>query len=78
MQGWMGGQGVPQNYEKYCRDYDVNAHLYSFDLQGYGELMFPQDRVYCLAGFSDKVFDIMSMLESDRQALVNRIEQITL
>lgn len=78
MQGWMGGQGVPKNYKQYCQKYGVNSHLYSFDLQGYGTLMFPESNVYCLAGFSDKVFDIMSMLESDRQALVNRIESIEL
>jgi hypothetical protein len=31
-----------------------------------------------LAGFSDKVFDIMKMMEEDKKALYNRINQIQL
>ena len=40
--------------------------FYSFDLAGYGTLQIPQKDVYCLAGFSDKIFDIMKYYESDK------------
>ena len=37
----------------------------------------PKD-VYCLAGFSDKIFDIMKYYESDKNALINKINTIEL
>ena len=33
-------------------------------------------KVFALAGFSEKVFDIMQLLETDREALINEIEKI--
>ena len=41
-------------------------------------MQFPEQNVYCLAGFSEKVFDIMKLLEEDRQALIHRIESVVL
>ena len=38
----------------------------------------PQWNVYALAGFSEKVFDVMAKLEQDREALVREIEAIEL
>ncbi len=52
--------------------------VYSFDLKGYCTLQFPQERVYCLAGWSDRVFDIMQKLDADPQALVREIEAVPL
>jgi 60 kDa SS-A/Ro ribonucleoprotein len=78
MQGWMGYDSPVKDFEQYKARTGANPFVYSFDLQGYGTLQFPENRIFCLAGFSDKVFDIMSMLESDRQALVNEIEAIEL
>jgi hypothetical protein len=49
--------------------------VYSFDLQGYGSLQFPEQNVFALAGFSDKVFDLMQLLETDRIALIREIEK---
>jgi|APTNR8051073442_1049403.scaffolds.fasta_scaffold00075_49 hypothetical protein len=48
--------------------------IWSFDLAGNGTLMFPEKRVRCMAGFSEKVFDVMSALENDPQALVHTVE----
>lgn len=52
-----------------------NPFVYSFDLAGNGSMQFPQSKVCFLAGFSDKVFDIMAMLEKDKNALVNTIKK---
>lgn len=41
-------------------------------------LQFPEDKVFALAGFSEKVFDLMALLETDRLALVREIEKISL
>ncbi len=78
MQGWVGG-GAPQKafaaYKKYT---GADPFIYSFDLQGYGSLQFPENKVFALAGFSEKVFDLMGVLEKDPMILVRQIEAVTL
>jgi 60 kDa SS-A/Ro ribonucleoprotein len=63
------------NYKKIAPD----AKLYLFDLSGYGKvpLTIKKNDVYLLAGWSDKIFDILSAMENTRSALEN-INQITL
>ncbi len=78
MQGWMGGYTPDKAFAQYKSRYGANPYIYSFDLQGYGSLQFPEQKVFALAGFSDKVFDLMQLLESDRNALVNDIRRIEL
>ncbi len=78
MQGWVGsGNGNPSSMLKeYETKYGVNPYIYSFDLNNYGTLMFPENRVCAIAGFSEKVFDIIKFLEEDKKALINKIESI--
>jgi hypothetical protein len=78
MQGWVGYEAPKASFHKYQRTYDATPFVYSFDLQGYGTLQFPEARVAALAGFSDKVFDLMKLLEQDREALVHKIEAVEL
>lgn len=78
MQSWMG-YGTPVSAANaYEKNYRVKPHFYNFDLAGYGTTMFPTERVYELVGFSEKVFDIMKLLETDKRALINRINQVEL
>ena len=42
----------------------------------YGTLQFPENNVFALAGFSDKVFDIIELLKTDRKALLNEVKSI--
>ena len=83
MQGWMAGGynrgGAPtEAFAGYRKRTGADPKVFSFDLQGYGTLMFPERNVYALAGFSEKVFDVMALLEQDREALVHEIEAVTL
>ena len=78
MQGWMGGHAPTKQYADYKRRAGADPYIYSFDLQGYGSLQLPEHKVFCLAGMSDKVFDIMQLLESDRRALVTKIKAVEL
>lgn len=86
MQGWLetawgfscSDKSVSKAFKEYKNKFDANPYLYSFDLQGYGTLEFPENNVFCLAGFSDKIFDIMKLLEQDKNALVNRIKKVEL
>jgi hypothetical protein len=83
MQGWMSSTdykgGAPTvAFARYRERMDADPVMFSFDLQGYGSLMFPERNVYGLAGFSEKVFDVMALLERDRDALVHEIEAVEL
>ncbi|AYN04696.1 TROVE domain-containing protein [Flavobacterium sp. 140616W15] len=55
-----------------------NAKLYLFDLAGYGQvpINIEKNDVYLIAGWSDKVFDVLHALEDKGSALnyINRIE----
>jgi hypothetical protein len=75
---WAQGSGNPQKALAAYRDRTgANPKLYSFDLLGYGSLAFPEKNVYTLAGFSDKVFDLMQVLESG-ESLVDVINKVEL
>ena len=56
-----------------------NAKLYLFDLVGYGQspLSLERDDVYLIAGWSDKVFDILNAIDEGESAL-NEIMKIEL
>jgi 60 kDa SS-A/Ro ribonucleoprotein len=55
-----------------------NAKMYLFDLAGYGNtpLNVLRDDVYLIAGWSDKIFDVLSAIEngSDALKMINTIE----
>lgn len=78
MQGWVGYDSPKKEFHAYEAIYDVSPYIYSFDLAGHGSLQFPENRVAAIAGFSDKVFDLMKLLEQDKQALVHKIEEVVL
>jgi len=77
MQGWIGYYTPESAHRQYKARWNVDPFIYSFDLAGYGTLQFPENRVFTLAGFSEKTFEVMKALEQDRKALVNRIEAVT-
>lgn len=78
MQGWVGYDAPTRAFADYKKRTGANPKIYSFDLTGHGTLQFPEPQVFCLAGFSEKVFDIMKLLEQDKNALVNAIESVEL
>ena len=76
MQGWIGGDAPTNAFSKYKKRVKSNPKIFSFDLNGYGSLQFPQQNIYAIAGFSEKVFDLMKALDGDRQALINKINAV--
>ena len=74
MQGWVGYHSPAAEFTAYKKRHDCNPYIYSFDLAGHGSMQFPENKVCALAGFSDKIFDVMSLLEQDRKALINVIK----
>jgi hypothetical protein len=89
MQGWMertasfsfmntNNTPLSKTFTDYKKRTGADPKIFSFDLNGYGTLQFPENNVFCIAGFSEKIFDVMKLLEEDREALINKIEQIEL
>lgn len=78
MQGWMGGHAPVKTFEAYKKRYGADPKIFSFDLQGYGTLQFPERNIHCLAGFSDKTMETLKFLDSDKSALIDEIEAIEL
>lgn len=79
---WDGRSTGAQHIEFYWNRYKTQvapgAKLYLFDLAGYGHapLRLLQNDVYLIAGWSDKVFEVLAALENGASALnaINKIE----
>ncbi|MCC6461545.1 MAG: TROVE domain-containing protein [Saprospiraceae bacterium] len=74
-----GNEQIAQVWEQYRRQVAPNAQLYLFDLAGYGNtpLDLRQDQgVHLIAGWSDKIFDVLAALETGQDAveLIRAIE----
>jgi hypothetical protein len=67
-------RAMPSYLAQYRQRRGKDPFVYSLDLAGHGTALFPESKVFCLAGFSPKIFDVMRMLETDRQALIKTIE----
>lgn len=73
----LTGTSISSLWKQY-KQIAPQAKLYLFDLSGYGNtpLNVQSDDVHLIAGWSDKVFDILQALESGAGALqmINSIE----
>ena len=83
MQSWMQNSywcnSPKAAFEEYKKDCSAgDCKFYSFDLAGYGTMQMPENDVFLLAGFSDKIFDLMSYLETDKKAIFKAIDEISL
>ena len=76
MQGWVNGGQPSESLTDYRRRTGADPKVYSFDLAGHGTLQFPERNVFALAGFSEKVFEVLKLLDTDRNALISEIEKI--
>ena len=74
----MSGNQIQTFWLRYKKEVSPDAKLYLFDLQGYGRapLQILQNDVYLIAGWSDKVFEVLAALENGSSALdaINKIE----
>jgi 60 kDa SS-A/Ro ribonucleoprotein len=77
MQGWIGHDTPTSTFNAYKTKYSANPFVYSFDLNSYGTMQFPQQNVFALAGVSEKIFDVMKLVETDKHAMINEIKKIT-
>ena len=75
-QGWIGYNTPVAAFNAYKARFNANPNLYMFDLAAYGTMQFPEKDVYCLSGFSEKIFDILKLMEEDKNALINTINDV--
>ncbi|PTQ98276.1 TROVE domain-containing protein [Mucilaginibacter yixingensis] len=72
------GDHIQPLWLRYKAEVSPNAKLYLFDLKGYGQapLQVLRNDVYLVAGWSDKVFEVLAALENGGSALdaINSIE----
>ena len=68
--GWSYDKHLAKSWDEY-KKLAPNAKLFLFDLVGYGQSPVSMERedVYCIAGWSDKVFDILAALERGNNAI---------
>lgn len=76
MQGWIGHETPTVEFNNWKKTTGSDPFVYSFDLNSYGSMQFPERNVFALAGFSEKIFDVMSLMEQDKQALINEIKKV--
>lgn len=74
-----GGGSLQESWKRYQKQVAPGAKLYLFDLMGYGTtpLRVEQNKVYLIAGWSDKLFDVLKAIEEGGNAL-SEIEKIEL
>ena len=67
--GWSDAN-LSHSWNRY-KEMAPQAKLYLFDLAGYGQspISMVRDDVFCIAGWSDKVFDILAALEHGNNAI---------
>lgn len=79
MQSWLGAYSPKSAFEEYKKRFGIEkCSVYSIDLQGYGTLQLPENDVYCLAGFSEKIFDLMKNMEQGINVLMDKINSVSL
>ncbi|MET4105279.1 TROVE domain-containing protein [Hymenobacter sp. UYP22] len=76
----FNGSSLAKEWAEYRRTVAPQARLYLFDLAGHGTTpvqIQPEHGAYLIAGWSDKIFDVLTALENGGSALTE-IEQIEL
>ena len=70
-EGWSNDALLAEYWDRYKREVAPDARLYIFDLAGYGQspISMKRDDVFCIAGWSDKVFDILAAIERGKNAI---------
>lgn len=74
----FGGSSLEKSWKTY-KQIAPDAKLYLFDLAGYGTtpLNIQKDDICLIAGWSDKVFDVLYSIENGQSA-VEKIKQVVL
>lgn len=82
MQAWVtshfASSSPKESFKSYKSRHKADPFVYSIDMSGYGTSQFNDGKVFQIAGYSEKIFDIIKLLEQDKNALIKKIEAIEL
>lgn len=73
-----GGRVANEFLRDYRKRTGADPQVFIFDLAGSGTVQFPERNLYVLAGFSEKVFDLMAKLGEDREAMLNAVRAVSI
>lgn len=73
MQGWIENPMLKRSVATWKAASASDPRIYSFNLNDYGSLMFPEANVFAIAGWSEKVFDLINLLDKDSRGVVDFI-----
>lgn len=78
MEQFRGGGSLARSWKDY-KKIAPQAKLYLFDLAGYGNtpLRIEDNDVFLIAGWSDKVFDVLEAIE-DGASAISKIKEMEL
>ncbi len=75
-EGWMKGGAPVDGHAAYKKNYKCDPTIFCFDLGGDGSLMFREDSIILVAGYSAQIFKFLNYLKNDRTKMVDFIDQI--
>ena len=75
-QSWV--YNTKEAFSHYKKVTGCNPKIFTIDMAGHAYLQFPEQNCYELAGFSDKIFDLMHQLETDPKAMIHAVESVEL
>jgi hypothetical protein len=73
---YYGLRGTQEVFKNYKNQTNQNPFIYAIDIQGYGTKDIKGDRVFHVAGWSEKIFDFIKWIEKENQLVdfVNSVE----
>ena len=79
MQSGLHQQTGQEWLSSYRKRSGADPFVYTLDLRGYGSAQFPVNgKLFEVAGFSEKVFDLMKLAEQNPQVLLDKIAAVDL
>ncbi len=75
---WCSPLNCFRIFRRWRQRHRCDSKVFSFDLNGYGFLQFPERQICCLAGFSNKTLETLKLLDAAPGALIRVIEAVEL
>jgi hypothetical protein len=76
MQGMDGSGKVRESLRSYRKRNESDPKIFNIDMSSYGTVQFPEDKIYHISGWSDKMLALIGELEKDPEALIKEIESV--
>jgi hypothetical protein len=72
------GNSFAGEVKKYRGNVNAKTKIFTFNIAGYGTMQMPKEdkNAYNIYGFSEKMFEVVQKLKTDRKALVNAIKKV--